>query len=167
MKLKIDINFFYKLHIINWEKMEVLVINVGIDSMDTYTEEISEFLVRIQLKSGKKLTIAEIGEFDLRPYKNQKIEVLIGAGGVEVIDTKLNPDVDISYHSIIKGKFIEHYKIPSKWRNYGNEIRSVIETPDGIYIVGKLDTKMLKLKDGDEIVVDTRRYDLLDWYPLE
>lgn len=147
--------------------MEVLIIDVGIDSMDTYTEEIGEFWVKIQLKSGKQLTIAEIGEPDLRPYLNQKIKCLIGAGGVEVIDTTLNPDVDVSYHSIIKGKFIEHYKIPSKWRNYGNEVKSAIETLDGIYIVGKLDTEMLELKDGDEIVVDTKRYDILDWYPLK
>ena len=147
--------------------MEVLVIDAGIDSMDPYTEEIGEFWVKVQLKSGKKLTITEIGKFDPRPYSNQKIEVLIGAGGVEVIDTTLNPDMDISYHSVIKGKFKEHYKIPSKWRDYGNEVRSAIETPDGIYIVGKLDTKKLKLKNGFEIVVDTRRYDILDWYPLE
>ncbi len=147
--------------------MEVLIIDVGIDSMDPYTEEIGEFWVKIQLKSGKNLIITEIGEPDLRPYLNQKIKCLIGAGGEDVIDTTLNPDVDISYHSIIKGKFIEHYKIPSKWRNYGNEVMSAIETPDGIYIVGKLDTKKLKLKDGDEIVMDTKRYSLLEWYPID
>ena len=58
MKLKIDIIFFINYHIINWKKMEVLVKDVGIDSMDPYTEEIGEFWVKIQLKSSKKLTIA-------------------------------------------------------------------------------------------------------------
>ena len=72
--------------------MKELVIDVGIDSMDPYTEEIGEFLAKVQLKSGKKLTIAEIGEQDLRSYHNQKIECLIGVGGVDVIDTTLNPN---------------------------------------------------------------------------
>jgi len=144
--------------------MEVLLKDVGIEGMDPYSEDVYEYSVVLQLESGKKITIGEYSGEDLNPYIGKKIKCLIGLGGVEVIDISLNPNVNLLYWSIIKGKYIKQYKIPLEWKDYSNEIRSVIQTPDGVFILGFLNLEKFKIKDGDEIIVDIKRYDLLEWY---
>ncbi len=145
--------------------MELFIKSVGIGA--EYEGYIPYYYIAGRLNSGKIISIFDDKKFDLQKYINNNINCLIGAFSPEFIDLKVNPEIDDSHPTILKGQYLEKYKISSYFKEFENDISCAIQNKDGIILLDEYDLKDYKIKDREIIALDVSRYDLLDWHPLE
>jgi hypothetical protein len=117
-----------------------------------------DFWVLSELENGKIVEIFDLNPFDLRGYEGKYLDCLIEAcvGDIEE-DTRF----------IIKGKFIQDYVLPSKWKGLYDPIinHSAVETDYGIFLIDPGES-LFDDKDGQNIEFDGFRLDLLAYMPL-
>lgn len=143
-------------------KIIIKAVRIGAE----YEGYIPYYYISGQLKSGKIISIFDDEKFDLRKFINRSLNCLISAYSVEYIDLSINPEIDDSYKSIVKGKYLEKYKIPSYFKKYKNDISPAIQNDDGTILLDNYDLKDYRIKNGDIIALDVSRFDLLDWSPI-
>lgn len=146
-------------------KIKVLIKNVEIGA--EYENKICDFWITGQLESGKIIKIFDNKIFDLRDYINQKVEFLLVACFAHIINFKSDSEIIFMESSVIRGKFIKKYLIPSKWKKTNFSISySAISTEDGILLLGMSTIDELKkasIKENEDIILDVGRFDLKDW----
>lgn len=144
--------------------MEIIIKSVGIGAK--HEGFIPYFHILAKLRSGKEITLFD-DKYDLRNYINQKIECLVSVNSVDLVDLEQNPEVNDSYPTILKGFYIDKYKIPEKWKKYKNDISCAIQNEDGIILLDEYSLREYNLKDKDIIAIDVSRFDLLEWIPIK
>ena len=144
--------------------MKIYLKKVNIGSYYDVTDEIGDFNIKAQLKSGKSIEIFDYEYYDLRNFEKKEVDCLIGIGIKKNIIFKSKNDLDLSDPSIIFGKFIKKYQVPSKWENYRaqNEI-SALENDDGTFLFDFNSIKSVVTKDDKTFGLKVIRYNLLDY----
>ncbi|TXT64268.1 MAG: hypothetical protein BAJALOKI1v1_590028 [Promethearchaeota archaeon] len=98
--------------------MKIALKNVNIGSYYDFTDEIGDFEIKGQLKSGKLIEIFDSSKIDRREFEHKEVDCLIWANIKRNIIFRSKSEIDLSDPSIIFGNNIKNYQIPSKWKNY-------------------------------------------------
>ena len=93
--------------------------SVGIGA--EYEGYIPYYYIAGRLNSGKIISIFNDKKFDLQKYININVNCLIGAHSLEFIDLKVNPEIDDSYPTILKGQYLQKYNILLQWHHFHQE----------------------------------------------
>ena len=125
---------------------------------DDLTDKIYDMWIFVQLKSGKVIKIYD-PLFDLRPYVNQKMNLLID---IEIIrDIHVDPShfPEYSEFTLIKGDFIEKNITPKNWTEsqlYNDDEYDfhALNTEDGCFRLYKENVKNYNLQDGQVVVIE-------------
>ena len=92
--------------------------------------------------------------------------MLICASFIQNINTRV-----VGEFPVVSGSFVKNYMIPLEWSKYDNSLILCgwmgVKTKDGIFFVEPEEIKEVTLNDGDYIIFNATRFDLLAWHPIE
>lgn len=151
--------------------MKVLIKNVEICAYDDYTDNIHDYWIIGELQNKFKIKIYDGYCYDLRQYQDHIVDCLID---IEIIRS-LHKQEKINNNNIkeeyITGGFLKNYQLSSDWinlnQNLENSNYNALETEAGIFLLNPSECKNIELKDGDLVIIDVIRYNLIAWHPIE
>jgi hypothetical protein len=147
--------------------MKVYLRSVKIGSYYDVTDEIGDFEIEGQLKSGKLIEIFDGSKIDLREFEHKEVDCLIWANIKRNIIFRSKSEIDLSDPSIIFGNYIKNYQIPLKWKSFRDgrigRLYNALETDDGLFLFKLKAIENIITEKDKKFGLQVVRYDLLDY----